>query len=190
MFRNSLFGAALATLSLAVPCVAAEGDTDMAEFVRAKAAEWMANPVIAAAVADSNTAHSGLSPADIEALDQTWRSEIGQASTPTISGVINSSASKALVEAVAASNGRIVEIIMMDNTGLNAAASGITSDFWQGDEEKYTATYAAGPGSVHKSEIEFDESAQAYLVQVSVPLADASGNLVGAVTVGLDIDAF
>ena len=36
-------------------------------------------------------------------------------------------------------------------------------------------------------EVEFDDSAQAYLVQVSVPVKD-NGKVIGAITFGVDVD--
>jgi hypothetical protein len=36
-------------------------------------------------------------------------------------------------------------------------------------------------------EVEFDESTQAYLVQVSVPVMDG-GRAIGAITFGIDVD--
>ena len=36
-------------------------------------------------------------------------------------------------------------------------------------------------------EVEFDDSAQAYLVQVSVPVKDGA-SVIGAITFGIDVD--
>jgi hypothetical protein len=103
--------------------------------------------------------------------------------------VLDHAASAVLRDWVAASDGAITEVFVMDAMGLNVAASAVTSDYWQGDEEKHSETYAKGPDAVHISEIEFDESTQSYQAQVSVPIVDpASGQVVGAMTVGLNAD--
>ena len=48
-----------------------------------------------------------------------------------------------------------------------------------------------GPDAVHVSEVEFDESSQTYQMQVSMSVTDpASGAVIGAVTFGLDAQAF
>ncbi len=79
----------------------------------------------------------------------------------------------------------------MDALGLNVAASGVTSDYWQGDEDKYSKSYGAGPGAVFVDAIEFDESSQSYQGQVSFSLTDpVTGQMIGAVTVGLNAEAF
>ena len=64
--------------------------------------------------------------------------------------------------------GAITEVFVMDAQGLNVAASGPTSDYWQGDEAKFQETYLKGAEAIHVSEVEFDESSQTYSVQVSV----------------------
>lgn len=77
----------------------------------------------------------------------------------------------------------------MDAHGLNVAASGTTSDYWQGDEAKFTETYSRGAGAIHVGDVEFDESASGYLGQVSAPIVDpATNTVIGAITVGLNAE--
>jgi hypothetical protein len=83
--------------------------------------------------------------ARIDALDLAWRAEIGSAATPTIDPVLQSAAAEFLRSRVDASGGRITEVFIMDQHGLNVAASAMTSDMWQGDEAKFTETYSVGP---------------------------------------------
>ena len=75
----------------------------------------------------------------------------------------------------------------MDNQGANVAMTDKTSDYWQGDEAKFKESYNNGEGAVHISDVEFDDSTQAYLVQVSVPVKDGDA-IIGAITVGIDVD--
>ena len=79
------------------------------------------------------------------------------------------------------------EIFVMDNKGANVCMTDKTSDYWQGDEAKFQKSYAGGSGAVFVDDVEFDESTQAYLVQVSVPVKD-NGKVIGAITFGIDID--
>ena len=81
------------------------------------------------------------------------------------------------------------EIFVMDNQGANAAMTDKTSDYWQGDEAKFTESYNEGIGGIHISNVEFDESTQTYLVQVSVPVKDGD-TVIGAITIGIDVDIF
>ncbi len=79
------------------------------------------------------------------------------------------------------------EIFVMDNQGANVALSEKTSDYWQGDEAKFTESFNSGRGGIHISDVEFDTSSQAYLVQISVPVKDG-GKVIGAITFGVDVD--
>jgi len=42
-----------------------------------------------------------------------------------------------------------------------------TTDYWQGDEAKFIRSYNNGKGEVFVDDVKFDDSTQAYLVQVS-----------------------
>jgi hypothetical protein len=79
------------------------------------------------------------------------------------------------------------EIFVMDNQGANVAMTDKTSDYWQGDEAKFKKSFNGGSGAVFVDDVEFDDSTQAYLVQVSVPVKDGE-RVIGAITFGIDID--
>ena len=67
----------------------------------------------------------------------------------------------------------------------------MTSDYWQGDEEKHQLTFGAGPNAIHVSEVELDESTQSYQAQVSFTIIDpATGAGIGAATIGLNAEFF
>jgi len=71
--------------------------------------------------------------------------------------------------------------------GWAVGASDPNNDYWQGDENKWQLTYGAGPGSVHVGNLKFDNSALAWVVQLSLPILDPkSGKPIGAVTIGVD----
>jgi hypothetical protein len=104
---------------------------------------------------------------------------------------MKSDASDLLRSLVAGSNGVATEVIVMDSLGLNVAVSDVTSDYWQGDEAKFTNSFAAGLDAIDVSEVELDESTQTYQMQVSVVIPDAeTGAPIGAVTIGLNAEAF
>jgi hypothetical protein len=146
------------------------------------------NPVIVAAVTAQNAETEGHDAARIEALDSQWRAEVGAASKPLIDATLNSDASGALSQAQEASAGLITELFVMDAKGLNVAQSTITSDYWQGDEDKFTLSYGAGIDGITFGEIEQDESTQVFQSQVSITITDpTSGEPIGAVTAGVDL---
>jgi hypothetical protein len=79
------------------------------------------------------------------------------------------------------------ESFLMDSQGANVAMTNKTSDYWQGDEDKFVNSFKGGAGGVEISKSKFDDSAKAYLIQVSVPVVEA-GTVIGALCVGVNID--
>ncbi len=186
--KKFLLTASLAVLTMTFPAAAAPDA--VRAFVDESARALMGNPAIQSALRAANATNQSLDEATILDKDNLWRGQIGTASTPDIDKVMQMPASEELRKFVQESNGSVLEIIVMDNRGLNAAMSGITSDFWQGDEDKFQQTYLKGADAVHISEAEFDDSTQTYVVQVSFVVTDAAGQAIGAATFGLNAEAF
>lgn len=167
-----------------------EFEPAMRSYLETEVMEWASDPVIVGRLRDQNTAHAALSQGDINTMDTRWRKEVGAASSPTIDSVLNNDASAFLRDQVTNSTGIISEVFIMDEHGLNAAASDVTSDYWQGDEAKFQKTYGMGPDAVHFGEVEFDESSQSFQAQVSVTIRDpGTGEAIGAMTIGLNAEA-
>ena len=179
----------LAAVLAAAPAAANDLAPAIRSYLDTDIAPWAGDPRLAAAIAAQNATTAAYQQDDIDRLDQTWRAEVGAADSALIRSVLDNPASAFLRERVEASGGTITEVFVMDARGLNVAASGLTSDYWQGDEEKFTETFPHGRDAVHISDIEFDESTQSYQAQVSLPIADpATGAVIGAMTVGLNAD--
>ncbi|QJY41213.1 hypothetical protein HND97_14885 [Vibrio cholerae] len=107
-----------------------------------------------------------------------------------IQSVLNTTAAQRLMEIQNASNGKITEVFVMENKGLNVAQSEVTSDYWQDDEAKWQNTYSKGVGAFDISDIEEDESTQVFQAQVSYTVVNpSSGEAIGAITVGINVDA-
>jgi len=140
------------------------------------------DPVIVKAVREENA--RGKTLAQIREKDKEWMK------TPGIDGYM-----KALMESDCGKHLRSIqqsapyyaEIFVMDNQGANVAMTDKTSDYWQGDEDKFKESYKGGAGAVHISDVAFDDSTQAYLVQVSVPVRDGD-KVIGVITIGIDVD--
>ncbi len=79
------------------------------------------------------------------------------------------------------------EAFVTDNQGANVAAFPATSDYWQGDEEKWTASFNDGTGQVFMGPLEYDQSTKTYAVQISAPLYDR-GATIGVLVVGVTLD--
>jgi hypothetical protein len=195
-YRTAL-EAAMKTLSLAMllsllPGLTAAGaiEDSMKAFVDTEVRSTLVDPVLVVALNGANAASTAFSPNDILTLDDQWRAEIGKDSA-LIKGIAESAMSDRLRDLVQASGGKITEVIVMDAQGLNIAVSTVTSDYWQGDEDKHKLTYGVGPNAVHVSEIELDESTQSYQAQVSFTITNpATGLAIGAATIGLNAESF
>lgn len=193
LFRSCLFAAAAVALLAANG--SARGQTlddglkaKIESVIATRLRTMAASADIVAAVKAQNLRTGGMDHAAILAADKAWRAEVGTATTPTIDTVTNNPVSNLLRERRTESNGLIDEVFVMDAKGLNVAMSDTTSDYWQGDEEKFTETFPMGPNAVHISPIDFDQSTQSYTVQVSLPILEGR-TPIGAITFGLNVDA-
>ena len=140
------------------------------------------NPIIVKAVKKENAKRKSL--AQIQDMDKKWKATPGIADY--MQAMMDSECGRHLRSI---QNGSTIyaEIFVMDNKGANVAMTDKTSDYWQGDEAKFKKSFNNGKGSVFVDEVEFDDSSQAYLVQVSVPVKDGDA-VIGAITFGIDMD--
>lgn len=179
-----------ATLLLAFSTlISADPTTQLADLGKSAFPEWLSNPIVIEQVKVQNTKHADLSEADIISLDKQWRAETSASDQPMIKTILGNELSVYLNQVKEKSAGLYTEIFVMDNKGLNVGQSDTTSDYWQGDEAKWQKTYLMGADSIHVGEIEMDESSQQFQSQVSMPVVNSSGEVIGAVTVGINVDA-
>jgi len=140
------------------------------------------DPVIVQAVKAENA--KGKTLAQIQELDKKW---IATAGVVDYMKVMMESECGRYLKKIQSSQPYYAEIFVMDNQGANVAMTDKTSDYWQGDEAKFTESYKGGTGAIHVSDVKFDDSTQAYLAQVSVPVKEGD-KAIGAITIGIDID--
>ncbi|MDY6824926.1 MAG: PDC sensor domain-containing protein [Thermodesulfobacteriota bacterium] len=140
------------------------------------------SPEIVKAVTAANA--EGKTLEQIKAMDDRWQN------TPGIAGFMKAmmiSECGAYLKKLQENKPYYAEIFVMDNQGANVAMTDKTSDYWQGDEAKFKKAFNNGQGAVFVDDVEFDDSAQAYISQVSVPVMDG-GAAIGAITFGIDLD--
>ncbi len=189
--KKSLFAAVVGAL---VAVASAHAATPSAEAIRAaveaKVRSWVSATTVIDSIKAQNARTAALGQADIERLDKQWRAETRAARKPLIDETLSNPLSAFLKKVKNDGGGLFTEIFVMDSKGLNVGQSDVTSDYWQGDEDKWQKTFLAGPDSSYVGEVEFDESSQTYQSQFSLPVVDpASGTVIGAVTVGVDVGA-
>ncbi|RED51548.1 hypothetical protein [Aestuariispira insulae] len=177
--------------ALPISSVSAEEayEQSIREVVEAKLRGVLSDSVVIEAIQEQNLRHQKLQLADIDRLDKEWRAQVDAAAKPLITEVLNKPVSDYLREVLISGKGLYTEIIVMDSKGLNVGASTITSDYWQGDEAKFTKTFVQGKDAMFVDAVEMDESTQTLQSQVSFTIVDpVSGQPVGAVTVGINMD--
>lgn len=188
-FRLRLVCAAAILLALWGPALAQDNAyaARLRELGEARIRAVAQNPLIVAAVEAQNRITADYDAARIDALDKQWLAEVGAAEHPLIDATLGNPASQYLNHVEADAEGLFTEIIVMDAKGLNVAQSAVTTDYWQGDEPKFTETFLVGPDAIHVGPVEEDESTRTFQSQVSLPILDAAGKPIGAISVGVDL---
>jgi sensor histidine kinase regulating citrate/malate metabolism len=185
-FRSVILAAACL---IAMPAaVAHEYDAPMKKHFAEVAAKWVNDEKVISAIKAQNQASAALTPAQIDVLDKEWRSGVDAGGNALIKKVMDNPLSAYLKKVQADSKGLYTEIIVMDNKGLNVGLSSMTSDYWQGDEAKFSKSFGAGKNAVFVDEVEQDESTRAFQSQISATISDEAGNPIGAVTIGINVD--
>lgn len=157
------------------------------EFV-ATLRQQVQQPVTILSVTSSNKRHEGVQQAEIDKLDETWKSEAKSADRPLIAEILSSPLSSYLLYTQAKSAGLFTEIFIMDKFGLNVGQSSVTSDYWQGDEDKFQKTFQVGPEAVFIDEPEYHEETKTWRVQVNLTIVDPTSKAaIGAATAEINL---
>ncbi|MFH1397443.1 MAG: hypothetical protein ABIH27_02695 [Candidatus Omnitrophota bacterium] len=155
------------------------------EQIVVTAQSWGKDPKIVSFVKAKNA--SG------ETLDQAKEQDKAWISTPGIDvfmkSILENGCSKYLRELRKTAQ-VIGEFYVMDLNGALVGATNKIADYWQGDEDMHIKTcQVGGAGATFIDIIKFDQSSQKFRRQISVPVIDlATGNAIGAITVGVDLD--
>jgi hypothetical protein len=170
-------------LSLSVTAVAGEkAPQKIVDLANSTLMKLGTKPVIVEAVKAQNSKNATLD--QIKEMDKKWQANAGIADY--MRAILDSVCGKFLIE-LRKSEPYYSEIFVMDNQGANVAMSDKTSDYWQGDEDKFIKSFSGGKGALFIDDVKFDSSSQTYSVQVSFPVKDGE-KVIGAMTIGLDVD--
>jgi len=179
----------IVSLLISIPTAsAATREERIQHVIDSNVRAWLQDPVVIDALKAQNNKHTNLTQEKIEQLDQQWRAERKANDHPLIDSVLANPLSEYLLNIKGDSEGLFTEIFIMDDKGLNAGQADVTSDYWQGDEDKWQKTYLAGPDEVFIDEVEYDDSSQKFQVQVSTSVVDPNTNApISAVTIGISL---
>lgn len=127
--------------------------------------------------------------ADILLLDNQWQAVAPYSHSPLAGDIRALEASGILREFAAEHRDLVTEIMLTNSLGTLVAMSQLTSDFWQGDENKFRNLTDVSPEDLYLSPIRFDESTGRFQVTVSHPVIfDSAPSLAGVLVIGLDIE--
>ncbi len=152
------------------------------EFAHSTLVKMGSDPVIVKAVKAENA--KGKTLDQIKSMDKKWKATPGVAD---YMDALMTSECGGHLRQIQKREAYYAKIFVMDNLGANVCMTDKTSDYWQGDEAKFIKSYKGGEGALHIGPVKFDDSTQAYLVQVSVPVKDGD-KVIGAITIGIDVD--
>ena len=127
-----------------------------------------------------------LSIESIAQSDRTWRDT--NDSSEMKQNMLKNVASLSFKERVEYNSGLYSEIFVTDKKGANVATYPLTSDYWQGDEDKFINSYLDGVGGIYIGPVEYDESSKADAVQISVPVMD-KGKAIGVLVLGTQVSS-
>ena len=179
--------AAPETVAAAPALAPISADIVKPEFVESLR-QRLQQPVTILSVTSSNKHHEGVQQAEIDKLDEAWKTEAKSDDQPLIAEILSSPLSSYLLYTQAKSAGLFTEIFVMDKFGLNVGQSSVTSDYWQGDEDKFQKTFAVGPDAVFIDEPEYDDSTKTWRVQVNLTIVDPSSKAaIGAATAEINL---
>ena len=138
---------------------------------------WSSEKVIVDAVKKYNAAN--VPAAEVQRIDAEW---IAGGAAAMVKQVTTGTCADRL-RALAAQDARYGETFVTGANGAVVCATSRTSDYWQGDEAKWTRAFHEG---TFIDRPRLDESANARLAQISLPITDG-GKTVGVITIGVDV---
>lgn len=111
-------------------------------------------------------------------LDKEWQKD--SATSASKSGLLNTPSSRFLTELVK-NDSTYREVLVTDRYGRLVAASNVTSDYFQADEDWWTRAFDNGRGRISVSDVRLDESANVYAFEIAVPVLSPQGNDVAGI---------
>lgn len=172
VFRTLVVGAMLLPATQAIAETTGPGagrvDARVIEQVRG----FLGSEIVQMSVKDQNRKFEGRTDAEIAGMDDKWRKETEAKAKPLISATLSNPLSAYLTRVQANSNGLFTEIFVMDDKGMNVGQSTISSDYWQGDEDKWQKTFLVGAGAVFVDAPEFDAEQRIWVAQLNLSVDD------------------
>jgi hypothetical protein len=198
---GGMFGSAMADDKL--DAVKAKATKEANEFNKALMGNGGWKKSVVGAISASNAKYSASAqrkdkaPVEgIDGKDTTWTewfkadksAKAKKAKAPAmpalVSGVMNNPCSDAL-RAAKAKDKSVSEVFVMDRLGATVCAADPTSDYDQGDEDKWLEPFVNGTDP-HVGDPKRDESSGNFQTQISISIQDG-GQKIGVMTIGTSV---
>jgi hypothetical protein len=139
---------------------------------------WAASDRLARAASQQSA--KPMSMARIHEIDREWQ---GGADPEGLATALARNDCARALAAILVANPGYGEAFVADSQGALVCMSRRTSDYWQGDEAKWSRSWAGGTGAVFVSKVAHDDSTGVDLMHISAPIT-SGGHLVGVLVVG------
>ncbi len=188
LFREFISGAHWRDLLWASPLMAPpeiwqeDVSPRMARVIRSRiraVAKMAAAPILIREVKLHNERHLALK--EIQDLDEQWA--LGNQER-FILALQENPVGKYLGKMVKGNPMIYTEAFVCGNLGAVVGEYPETSDYWQGDERKFTNCFSGGLGQLFIGQLEYDESTKTNGIQISVPVMDGE-KTIGVLVVGI-----
>ncbi|KAA1175948.1 transporter substrate-binding domain-containing protein [Marinobacter salinexigens] len=131
-------------------------------------------------------------PAEVLKLDRQWQATAPVSASELAEDILELPASDALNGWQQSHPSLVTEVLLIDQLGAIRAMSQLTSDYWQGDEPKFTQLVNPADGiptDLYISPIRYDASTRRFQITVSAPIPDREhGSAAGVIAFGLNIE--
>lgn len=159
------------------------------ELLQRKIERWKRLPKLEALLVQRNEKSKRLDKKDIADRDKKWMKAFRDSDFAYSLQFTDQELSAQLREIKKQSMDMITEIIVTDGHGLNVAISDMTSDYWQGDEDKFTQVYGKPANTLYFGDINYDESTKRFQLHLSVPLfSEEKFEPLGVMVFGVDVE--
>lgn len=188
MFKATIVALAL---MVATPLPAADMPGSVHAYIYADLMRWINAPKIVDALKRHSYKSERLSQADLRARNLLWQANQGKGHVPLVRDVLSAPISSFLRTHEAASDGRIRSVSLMDRRGVQVAASAVPPAYWQGNHHVFQEITQRGSGAIVIEQDQGTGAAALDLRNVSFAVTEPfSGDVIGVLTVQLDISAF
>lgn len=133
--------------------------------------------------------------ADVLNFDAGWRALAPMQAPELAKAILELPGSRALHAWKITQEDIVTEVLLTNELGTLTAMSQLTSDYWQGDERKFTRVMEnlraglTGLEAMYLSDIRYDASTSRFQITVSTPVGPVSDGIpTGIIALGLDIE--